>query len=124
MVTLVLCFGLDFKSHRVCVCVCGGGGFYCTTEASSLIREAHPPLEYIIYSWDVRGNFSTKSKVTECVKRLYLCCAFELLGANLLGSGLRRSTIPIQVKLSCLRLIKIVLALMYTCTFILMSGQP
>ena len=33
---LVLCFGLDFKSHKG---LRGGvGGFYSTTEASSLIR--------------------------------------------------------------------------------------
>ena len=68
---LVLFFGLDFKSHR------GWRGCYCTTEAPSRIRE-------------VRGNYSTKSKVAECVKRLYLDCVFELLGAfeispNLLG---------------------------------------
>ena len=38
------------------------------------------PLGYL-FSWDVRGNYSTKSKVTEYVKRLYLGCVFELLGA-------------------------------------------
>ena len=73
---LVLCFGLDFKSHRG---VGGGGRFYCTTEASSLIREVHP-LSNVLFSWDVRGNYSTKSKVAEFVKRLHLGCVFELLG--------------------------------------------
>ena len=38
-----------------------------------------PPLE-CIFSWDVRGNYSTKSKVAECVKRHHLGCVFELLG--------------------------------------------
>ena len=57
----------------------GGGGFYCTTEASSLIREVHP-LSNVLFSWDVRGNYSTKSKVAECVKRLHFGCVFELLG--------------------------------------------
>ena len=53
--------------------------FYCTTEASSLIREVHP-LSNVLFSWDVRGNYSTKSKVAECVKRLHLGCVFELQG--------------------------------------------
>ena len=74
---LVLCFGLDFKSHRGAGG--GGGGFYCTTEASSLIREVLP-LSNVLFSWDVRGNYSTKSKVAECVKRLQFGCVFELLG--------------------------------------------
>ena len=52
------------------VCVGGGGGagggglLYCTTEAASLIKG-------VIFCWDIRGNYATKSTVTECVKRLW-----------------------------------------------------
>ena len=61
--------------------------------------------------------------MAECVKRLYLGCVSELLGAfeisqTLLESGVGRSTIPIQGKLSCLKMIKkIVLALRYAYLF-------
>ena len=67
------------ESHQcVCVCVCGGGGglFYCTTEAASLIKG-------VIFCWDIRGNYATKSTVPECVKRLCLGCVDELLAAFL-----------------------------------------
>ena len=47
------------------VCVCVGGGFYCTMEAASLIKG-------VIFCWDIRGNCATKSTVAECVKRLCL----------------------------------------------------
>ena len=60
---------------KVFACVCGGGegrGFYCTTEAASLIKG-------VIFCWDIRGNYATKSTVTECVKRLCLGCVDELL---------------------------------------------
>ena len=60
---------------KVCVCV-WGGLFYCTTEAVSLIKG-------VIFSWDIRGNYATKSTVTECVKRLCLGCVDELLAAFL-----------------------------------------
>ena len=68
------------------------------------------------------GNYSPKSIVAGCVKRLYLRCVFELLGAFEIsqicsGSGVGRSTILIQVKLYCLRMIKIVLAFMYAHLF-------
>ena len=46
----------------------GGGLFYCTTEAASLIKG-------VIFCWDIRGNYATKSTVAECVKRL---CLFAL----------------------------------------------
>ena len=73
------------ESHQgvcVCVCVCvgrGGGGvglLYCTTEAASLLKG-------VIFCWDIRGNYATKSTVTECVKRLCLGCVDELLAAFL-----------------------------------------
>ena len=60
---------------KVCVCV-GGGGFYCTTEAASLIQG-------VIFCWDIRGNYATKSTAAECVKRLCLGCVDELLAAFL-----------------------------------------
>ena len=64
------------ESHQ-CVCECGGGAlFYCTTEAASLIKG-------VIFCWDIRGNYATKSTVAECVKRLCLGCVDELLAAFL-----------------------------------------
>ena len=62
----------------MCVCVGGGGGglFYWTTEAASLIKG-------VIFCWDIRGNYATKSAVAECVKRLCLGCVDELLAAFL-----------------------------------------
>ena len=62
----------------VCVGAGGGGGglLYCTTEAASLIKG-------VIFCWDIRGNYATKSTVTICVKRLCLGCVDELLAAFL-----------------------------------------
>ena len=57
-----------------CVCVLGGGGgglFYYTTDAASLIKG-------VKFCWDIRGNYTTKSTVAECVKRLCLGCVAEL----------------------------------------------
>ena len=51
----------------VCVCVLGGGLFYYTTDAASLIKG-------VKFCWDIRGNYATKSTVAECVKRLCLGC--------------------------------------------------
>ena len=60
-----------------CVCVCWGGGlFYFTTDAASLIKG-------VKFCWDIRGNYATKSTVAECVKRLCLGCVAELLAAFL-----------------------------------------
>ena len=77
---LVLCFGLDFKSHRVCLCVCGGGGGgggVLLHHGGVLTNKGSPPpLSNVLFSWDIRGNYSTKSKVAECVKRLYFGCKF------------------------------------------------
>ena len=52
--------------------------FYCTTEAASLIKG-------VIFCWDIRANYATKSTVTvaECVIRLCLGCVDELLAAFL-----------------------------------------
>ena len=36
----------------------GGGGF------------STAPREGVIFCWDIRGNYATKSTVAECVKRL------------------------------------------------------
>ena len=58
------------------VCVWGGGVFYCTTEAASLIKG-------VIFCWDIRANYATKSTVAECVIRLCLGCVDELLAAFL-----------------------------------------
>ena len=58
---------------KVCVCV-GGGGY--TMEAASHIKG-------VIFCWDIRGNYATKSTVAECVKRLNLGCVGELLAAFL-----------------------------------------
>ena len=69
-------------------------------------KEVYPPKN-VLFSWDVSStNYSTKSTVAKCVKRLYYGCIFELLGAfeipqKVLESGVGRSMIPIQVKLSC-----------------------
>ena len=85
-------------SHQgVCVCVCvWGGGFYCTTEAASLIKG-------VIFCWDIRGNYATKSTVTECVKRLCLGCVDELLEPSWSFRRLTgrrdsevRSTVPVE----------------------------
>ena len=48
---------------KVCVCVWGGGVFYCTTEAASLIKG-------VIFCSDIRANYATKSTVAESVIRL------------------------------------------------------
>ena len=58
--------------------MCGGGGglFYCTMEAASLIKG-------VIFCWEFRGNCATKSTVAECVKRLCLGWVYELLAAFL-----------------------------------------
>ena len=64
---------------KVFVCVGGGGGrglFYCTTEAVPLIKG-------VIFCWEIRGNYTTKSTVAECVKRLCLGSVDELLAAFL-----------------------------------------
>ena len=58
---------------------------------SSLIKEVHT-LSNVIFSWDVGGNYSTKSTVAGCVKRLCLGSVDELLAAfevskNVLGIG-------------------------------------
>ena len=60
------------------MCVGGGGRgmFYCTTEAASLIKG-------VIFCWDIRANYATKSTVAECVIRLCLGCVDELLAAFL-----------------------------------------
>ena len=50
--------------------------FYCTTEAASLIKG-------VIFCWDIRANYATKSTVAECVIRLCLGCVDELLVAFL-----------------------------------------
>ena len=54
----------------------GGGLFYCTTEAASLIKG-------VIFCWNIRGNNTTKSTIAECVKRLCLGCVDEHLAAFL-----------------------------------------
>ena len=41
------------------------------------------PWEGVIFCWDIRGNYATKSTVAECVKRLCLGCVGELLAAFL-----------------------------------------
>ena len=46
----------------------GGVFFHCITEAFSLLKEV--PLSRVLFSWGVRGTSSTKSTVTECVKRV------------------------------------------------------
>ena len=84
---------------KVFACVCrggGGGGFYCTTEAASLIKG-------VIFCWDIRGNYATKSTVTKCVKRLCLGCVDELLEPSwsfrrLMGrrDSEVRSTVPVE----------------------------
>ena len=59
-----------------------GGLFYCTTEASSLIKDVHP-LSNVLTSLEVTGSKSAKSTLAEYVKRLCLCCVDELLAASL-----------------------------------------
>ena len=54
----------------------GGALFHCTTEAASLKKG-------VIFCWDIRGNYATKSTVAECVKRLCLGCVDELSAAFL-----------------------------------------
>ena len=64
------------KESCVCVRVGGGGLFYCTTEAASRIKG-------VIFCWDIRGNYATKSTFAECVKRLCLGYVVKLLAAFL-----------------------------------------
>ena len=52
-----------------------GALFYCTTEAASLIKG-------VIFCWDIRGNYSTKSTVAECVKQLCLGAFSSLPGVS------------------------------------------
>ena len=77
---LVLCFGLDFKSQPRDFNG-GGRGFYCTTEASSLIKEVHSPSGMYYLVGTSVGTTHSKSTMAGCVKPLYLGCVFELLRA-------------------------------------------
>ena len=72
------------ESHQG-VCVWGEGLFYYTTEAASLIKG-------VIFCWDIRGNYATKSTFAECVKRLCLGCVDELLAAILEFPGVDGET--------------------------------
>ena len=45
--------------------------------------EAASHIKGVIFCWDIRGNYATKSTVAECVKRLNLGCVDELLAAFL-----------------------------------------
>ena len=65
---------------KLCVCVGGGGLFYYTTDAASLVKGVKS-------CWDIRGNYATESTVAECVKRLCLDCVAELLAAFLESPG-------------------------------------
>ena len=73
---LVLCFGLDLKSQPGIspgvegVLLHHGG--VLTNKGSQF------PLSNVLFSWDVSGNYSTKSTIADCVKSLYLGCVFEL----------------------------------------------
>ena len=103
------------------MCVCGGGGVLLHHGGVLTNKESPSPLECII-------QLGRQRKLLDQVKSGRMC-ETALLGLrflafrsprdfpNLLGSGKGRSTIPIQVKLSCLRMIKIVLALMYAHLF-------
>ena len=92
------------------MCVWGGGGglFYYTAGAASLIKG-------VIFCWDIRRNYATKYTVAECVKRLCLCCVDELLTAFLEFPGLtgRRDSVGCNrrypYKISCKKMIEIVL---------------
>ena len=55
----------------------GGEGGFSTT----LRRRLH--LKGVIFCWDIRGNYATKSTVAKCVKRLCLGCVDKLLAAFL-----------------------------------------
>ena len=71
------------ESHQG-VCVGGGGEgrlFYCIMEAASLIKG-------VLFCWDIRGNYATKSTVAEYVKRLCMGCVDELLAAFLEFPGI------------------------------------
>ena len=46
-------------------------------------RSPRSPWEGVIFCWDIRGNYATKSTSAECVKRLCLGCVDELLAAFL-----------------------------------------
>ena len=52
-------------------------------EAASLIKG-------VLFCWDIRGNYATKSTVAEYVKRLCLGCVDELLAAFLEFPGIDR----------------------------------
>ena len=85
----------------------------------------------MIYCWDIRGNYATKSTVAECVKRLCLGCVDELLAAFLEFPGVDgeagkwgrgavvRSKVPIQDVLHIMVEIDFFINL-----FKLMSGLP
>ena len=40
----------------------GGGGVLMHHKTASLMKE-------LLFSWNIRGNYATKSKLAECVKR-------------------------------------------------------
>ena len=105
---LVLCFGLDFKYHPRDLT--GGEGVLLHHGGVLTNKGSQLPLSNVLFSWDVSGNYSTKSTMAECVKPIYLGCVFELslrafeTSQICWGVGVGRSKIPIQVRLSCLRL--------------------
>ena len=57
-------------------CMLEGRLFYCTAKTVSLMKE-------VLLSWEIRGNYATKSTLAECVKRFCLGCIDELLAAHL-----------------------------------------
>ena len=82
---LVLCFGLDFKSHPRDLTGGGAPGISPGVEGVLLHhggvltnKGSQFPLLNVLFSWDVSGNYSTKSTMAECVKPLYFGCVFEL----------------------------------------------
>ena len=40
---------------------------YCNAKTASLMKE-------VLFTWDIRGNYATKSTLADCVKRFCLGC--------------------------------------------------
>ena len=53
------------------MCMLEGEAFVLHHETASLMKE-------VLFSWDIRGNYATKSTLAECVKRFCLGCIEEL----------------------------------------------
>ena len=86
--------------------MCGGGGGCLLHHGGGFTYKGGPPTLELLFSWNVRGNYATKSTLGECAKRLCLGCVDDRLAAGFPkcfgrrgrgeGGGGGRSTVPKQ----------------------------